>query len=166
MTELKKHIHRTTGALFRGKKIVVTLAPPAYIALRLQGSPLSFLLDAEVAYVLAIRQHAAEVERRARRLVKEQKIKLGAARKFIEREIRQENGSITRRPKSPRKAVWVKCKHCGLIFAAAPWPKGVSFASSLLPLGKPVKCPECGNKSQKLMTAAKQQDGVLLEPIV
>lgn len=173
MTELTKHVHRTTAARHRGRRIVVSLAPPSYIALRLQGSlaSSSFLLDIESALAVAMRQHAAEVDRRSRRLAKEKRIKLVDARRQVERAIRKETAGIARAPRKPQLGFWLKCLFCGFIFKGAKWPLANRHLISQI-LEK-AKCPDCGTEvnyvqgdkftSKDLITMAQQKDGLLLE---
>lgn len=94
MVQLKKPIHRTSTARRReqgkDRDIVSSLLPPAYIALRLAGTQLTYLLDIEVAYGLAVRQFMSDVERLAKRIKSDEGIRFNSARKKAGRQIRAE----------------------------------------------------------------------------
>jgi len=108
MTELTSLIRRTSTAMRRErgrvKPIVSMMVPPAYVGFRLSGERVAYLLDIEVAYELAARQFARDVERTAQRIAKEQGIRIASARKKAHRQIRDEiNGILTEAKETSRK---------------------------------------------------------------
>ena len=126
MQELNKAIHRISAATRRDRgqerAIVSSLLPPAYIGFRIAGRVQTFLLDIEVAYELAIKQYARDVERLALRIRKDEGIRLASARKRAEKAMRDEINGIVRAAKakskrpSPRRADGKCCdyhKHGG-----------------------------------------------------
>lgn len=84
MTNLNKTIHRTSTAsrheAGKTRKVIITLAPPAFIGLRLQGTQQTYWLDAEVAYELSIRSFMNEVEREAKKIKREEVCSIASAR--------------------------------------------------------------------------------------
>ena len=84
MTELTAPIHRTSTATRRERgrvrNIVTMMVPPAFVGFRLAGDRRAFLLDIEVAYELAVHQFTRDVERLAKRIAKDEGIRIGTAR--------------------------------------------------------------------------------------
>lgn len=98
MTELKTLIRRTSTAMRRErgrtKPIVSMMVPPAFVGFRLQGERTAYLLDIEVAYELAIHQFMRDVERLAKRIQKDEGIRIASARKRAYKQISAETRGI------------------------------------------------------------------------
>jgi hypothetical protein len=92
LTDLNKPLHRSTAARRReaGKvrAVIITLAPPAQVGFRLQGTRQTFWLDAESAYELAVRAFVQSVEREARKIVKTEGVTLARARAIARRRLK------------------------------------------------------------------------------
>jgi hypothetical protein len=101
MTNLNKTIHRTTSAqrheAGKTRAVIITLAPPAFIGLRLKGTKTTYFLEAEVAYELAIRSYTNEVEREAIRIKKSEGCKISTARVKAREKIARWSRSLLQR---------------------------------------------------------------------
>lgn len=98
MTELKAPIQRTSKATRRERgrtrAIVAMMVPPAFVGFRLAGDRQAFLLDIEVAYELAVRQFARDVERLSKRIANSEGLRIASARKLAEKQIRAEYAGV------------------------------------------------------------------------
>jgi len=75
MTNLNKVIRRNTSAHRHEKSktraIILSLEPPAKVGVRLMGTRQTYRLDAESVYEIAVLAHERQIEREAKRLVKD-----------------------------------------------------------------------------------------------
>lgn len=95
MTELERPVKRRTSAVrfekSKHRKVVIILEPPATIGVKLEGSRnRTFRLDAEVLYEMAVKHYSLRLDRAARKIAKDRKIRLSAARRIATREMKGE----------------------------------------------------------------------------
>ena len=90
MTELNKPLSRRTGTTryekSKRRAIIISLEPVATIGVRLAETRQTYRVDAEVLYEFAVKQHEAQVEKRAGQIQKTG-IRLGSARKQARKEL-------------------------------------------------------------------------------
>ena len=98
MTPLTKPVRRLTVASRHEKsktrEIILSLEPPATIGVRLKGTRATYRLPAEAVYELAVINHARDIDREARRIAKEEGIRVSAARPKAERKLRSRLESL------------------------------------------------------------------------
>jgi hypothetical protein len=93
MTDLTKTISRKTSAAIHEKskrrRIILSFEPPAKVGVRLEGTRDTYKLDAEAVYVLAIKVFVADVERKAKRLMKDEGLPKRSALAKARKELRK-----------------------------------------------------------------------------
>jgi hypothetical protein len=86
MTELTKAIKRETAAtqFERGERnVIVTIEPApngAMIGFRLKGTRATYRVGVGSAYVIAVRNHLDKIERRTRKIMRDEKVTARTAR--------------------------------------------------------------------------------------
>lgn len=91
MTELTKPLTRkTTARVFsKGQKrpVLLTMIPPARIGVRLAGTRDTYQIDAEAIFSIAVKMHVAEIEKLAKRIAKNEGIRIKSATAKARREL-------------------------------------------------------------------------------
>lgn len=88
---MKKPIHVVTAArrheAGKTRNVVISLAPPAAVGARLQGTRQTYWLDAETVYEVAVHRFVRDVEMEARNIAKRDRITIASARAKARREL-------------------------------------------------------------------------------
>jgi len=94
MTDLNKRVVRITGARrhekSRTRAVILSLEPPASVGVRLQGTRQTYRLEGESIYELAVRHHEAQIEKRAKRIAKDELKPMRSARAKARKEMAKE----------------------------------------------------------------------------
>ena len=94
MTDLHKRVVRISAARrhekSRTRAVILSLEPPASVGVRLQGTRQTYRLDGECIYELAVRHHEAQIEKRTRRIAKEELKSMRSARVKARKELQKE----------------------------------------------------------------------------
>lgn len=94
MTDLNKTIRRETRATIFSKgnrrPIIIHLESSQKIAFQLKGTRDRYRLDPETCYAIAVRFHLERIERLAKKIKKEEGIKISSARVKARKELKGE----------------------------------------------------------------------------
>lgn len=92
MTDLHKRLDRVTTARRheRGKTrlVIISVAPPAEVGARLQGTRDTYWLTAEELYELAVKKYARAVENLAQKIKKAEGCRITTARARARKQLR------------------------------------------------------------------------------
>ncbi len=92
MVELERNVRRQTRATVFSKgdrrPIIIHLESSQKIAFQLKGTRQRYRLDPETCYAIAVRLHLEKIERLARKIKKEEGIKITSARAKARKELK------------------------------------------------------------------------------
>ena len=93
-TELKRNVFRkTTARVFssgQNRNVILGLIAPAKVGVRLEGTRQTYKIDAEAVFMVAVKLHVAEIEKAAKRIAKNEGLKIRSARAKATKELAAE----------------------------------------------------------------------------